>query len=123
MLTRIRNALRARRKRVDVPGSRMSLALAELLLREKYVSSVKRLEDRPHPTFRVYLRYTPEEASVIQGIRRVSTPGRRVYVGVDKIPRVQGGLGTAVLSTPRGILTDKECRKARVGGEVICYLW
>jgi small subunit ribosomal protein S8 len=123
MLTRIRNALRARRKRVDIPASRMNLALAELLQREKYVNSVKHLEDRPHPMLRVYLRYTPEEASVIQGIRRVSTPGRRVYVGVDGIPRVQGGLGTAVLSTPRGILTDKECRRARVGGEVICYLW
>jgi small subunit ribosomal protein S8 len=122
MLTRIRNAVRAKKKRVDVPTSRMSTELARLLLREKYVSNMKSLETGPHPMLRIYLKYTPDEESVLCGLTRVSRPGRRVYVGVDKLPRVQGGLGTAVLSTPCGILTDKECRRANVGGEVVGYV-
>jgi len=123
MLTRLRNGMRAKRKKVDVPASNLKKAVAEVLLREKYIQDVKVLDDSAQGTIRIYLKYTGREESAIAGLKRVSRPGRRVYVSKDDIPRVIGGLGTAILSTPRGILTDKESRNLGVGGEVLCYVW
>jgi small subunit ribosomal protein S8 len=123
MLTRLRNAYRAKRKKVDIPASNLKKAVAEVLLREKYIEDFKVLEEGPQGTIRIHLKYTGREESAIVGLKRVSKPGRRVYVGKEKIPRVIGGLGTAILSTPKGVLTDKESRKLGVGGEVLCYVW
>jgi small subunit ribosomal protein S8 len=123
MLTRIRNACRAKRKRVDIPVSRLKRSIADVLLREKFISDFKVVEDDGMGVIRVYLKYTGREESSIVGLERVSKPSRRVYVGKDKIPRVMGGLGTAILSTPKGVLTDKESRRLGVGGEVLCYIW
>ncbi len=123
MLTRIRNATQAKRKKVDVPASNLKKAIAELLLRERYINQVQVLEETSQGTIRISLKYTVKEESAIGGLKRVSKPGRRVYVNKEEIPRVMGGLGTAILSTPKGVLTDKESRKLGVGGEVICYIW
>ena len=123
MLTRIRNAIHANRKKVDIPASNVKKAIADVLLQEKYIAGYEVLEDSPQGTIRVTLKYTGREESVIVGLRRVSTPGRRVYVGKEEVPRVMGGLGVAVLSTPRGVMTDKQSRKEGIGGEVLCYVW
>jgi small subunit ribosomal protein S8 len=123
MLTAIRNAARAQHKRLDIPASNLKKAVLEVLQREKYISSYRVVADARQGILRVYLKYSADEKSVITGIERVSTPGRRVYVGSDEIPRVQGGLGTSVLSTPRGVMTDKEARQAKLGGELLCRIW
>jgi small subunit ribosomal protein S8 len=123
MLTRVRNATRARKRRVDVPLSKMNLDLAKLLQREKYVGEIQVSGEKADGRIRIQLKYTPDEVSVLSGLQRVSTPGRRAYVGAGELPRVQGGLGTAVLSTSQGIRTEKECRRAGIGGEVIAYIW
>ena len=123
MLTRLRNGVQAKRKKVDIPASNLKKAIAEVLLREKYIDDFKVLEEGPQGTIRVYLKYTAREESAVVGLKRVSTPGRRVYVPKDKVPRVIGGLGTAILSTPKGVLTDKESRRQGVGGEILCYVW
>ncbi len=123
MLTCIRNACQARHRRTDVPYSNIKMELAKVLLREKYISNFKVVEDGAMRRIRIYLKYDEKETPVIGGLRRVSTPGRRVYVPKDKLPRVLGGLGTAVLSTSRGVVTDKESRALGVGGEVLCYVW
>jgi small subunit ribosomal protein S8 len=123
MLTRIRNATRAKRKKVEIPASNLKKAIADLLLREKYITDYQVLEGSSQGTIRISLKYTGRDESAIGGLKRVSRPGRRVYVGKAEIPRVMGGLGTAILSTPRGVLTDKESRKMGVGGELICYVW
>jgi len=123
MLTRIRNANQVRKDRVEVPASKMKRAIAEILKREGYIRDFEVVQDGPKATLRIYLKYGPGGERVITGLRRISKPGLRVYVGADDIPRVLGGLGIAVLSTSRGIMTDKEARKARVGGEVIAYIW
>ena len=123
MLTRIRNATRAKRKKVDVPASNLKKAIADLLLREKYIQEFQTLEETSQGMIRISLKYTSRDESAIEGLKRVSKPGRRVYVGKTEIPRVMGGLGTAILSTPKGVLTDKESRKLGVGGEVLCYIW
>ena len=124
MLTCIRNACQARHRRTDVPYSSIKLEIAKVLLREKYTANFKVIEDgTTNRKIRIYLKYDEKETPVIGGLRRVSTPGRRVYVPKDKLPRVLGGLGTAVLSTSRGVVTDKESRLLGVGGEVICYVW
>jgi small subunit ribosomal protein S8 len=122
-LTAIRNAVRARHRKVDVPASRMKSELAQVLLRERYVSNVKRIEGSGSTVLRIYLKPGDGKGGVISGIRRVSTPGRRVYVGKDRIPRVMGGLGTSILSTSRGIMTDREAREAGLGGELVCQVW
>jgi small subunit ribosomal protein S8 len=123
-LTRIRNAERVRHARLDVPASNLKEEVTKLLLREGYIASYKRIEDSRQGMLRIYLKYDPVDgSSVIEGIQRVSTPGRRRYVGKDAIPRVRGGLGTAILSTPQGVLTDKEARRAGVGGEVLARVW
>ena len=122
-LTGIRNALRAKHRRVDVPASRLKTEIAKVLLRERYINNYKLIEDQGQGLLRIYLKYGPEEASVISGIRRVSTPGRRVYVAKRAIPKVMGGLGTAIVSTSKGIMTDREAREARLGGELMCQVW
>jgi small subunit ribosomal protein S8 len=123
MLTSIRNACKAKHKKVDVPSSSLKIELAKVLLREKYVNNFKTIDDRKQGVLRIYLKYDPLNKSVITGIRRVSTSGRRVYVDKDHVPRVLGGMGTAILSTSSGILTDKEARTGGVGGEILCHIW
>lgn len=122
-LTGIRNALRAKHRKVDVPSSRMKAELAKVLLRERYINNFKLIDDQRQGVLRVYLKYATDESSVISGLRRVSTPGRRVYVTKDRIPRVMGGLGTAIVSTSKGIMTDREAREAGLGGEFVCQVW
>lgn len=123
MLTCIRNASQARHRRVDVPASRIKQEIASVLMRENYVSNVKRVEDGKQGQLRIYLRYDEEEKAIISGLKRVSTPGRRIYVNRHSVPRVQGGLGTAIVSTSQGILTDREARVRGLGGELLCMVW
>lgn len=125
MLTRIRNASTARHDTVRMPSSKLKESLAAILLREGYIAGWRVVTDerRPGRTLEVTLKYTPDRAATISGLRRVSKPGLRVYSGADKMPRVLGGLGVAVVSTSQGLMTDREARKRRVGGEVLCYVW
>ena len=120
MLTRIRNGLMSEKQAVDVRGSKVNLGIARVLRDEGYVSDFKFVEVPPQGVVRVYLKYGPEGEMVIQDITRKSKPSRRVYCGVDEIPRVLDGLGISILSTSKGILSDRECRRERVGGEVLC---
>ncbi|MBM3317619.1 MAG: 30S ribosomal protein S8 [Candidatus Eisenbacteria bacterium] len=123
-LTRIRNASRAKHRRVEAPASRLSEEIAKLLHREGYIEGVARMEDGKQGVLRMQLRYDRSDGTpVIEGLERVSTPGRRVYIGAREIPRVRGGLGTAILSTPRGVMTDREARQAGVGGELVARVW
>ncbi|BDG62234.1 30S ribosomal protein S8 [Caldinitratiruptor microaerophilus] len=122
-LTRIRNANQVFHERVEVPGSKMKRAIAEILKREGYIRDYEWIDDGKQGILRVYLRYGPGKTRVIQGLRRISRPGLRIYAKRDQIPRVLGGLGIAILSTSRGIMTDKEARRQGVGGEVLCYVW
>jgi small subunit ribosomal protein S8 len=121
-LTRLRNALRAKHKRVDVPASSLKREITKLLLEHKFIAGYTELKDSPQGTLRIELKYK-DEKPVIAGLRRVSTPGLREYVDSESIPRVLGGLGIAILSTSRGVLTDKQARRAKVGGEVLCEVW
>ncbi len=121
-LTAVRNAVGARHRRVDVPASRMKTEIAKVLLRERYINNYKIMEDEKQGILRLYLKYTKDEAGVISSIRRVSKPGLRVYVNKNNVPRVLGGLGTTILTTSRGLMTDREARDAGLGGEVICYV-
>ncbi len=123
MLTRIRNGSKAKMEKVDIPSSKLKLDIAKILKEEGYVKNFKLVKDRRQGVIRVYLKYTDDEAPVIQGLQRVSRPGRRVYVNTDAIPKVMGGLGVAILSTPKGIQTGKQAKKENVGGEVICQVW
>ena len=122
-LTGIRNAIRAKHRKVDVPASQLKAEIAKLLLRERYINNFKLIQDQRQGLLRVYLKYAADETPVITGIRRVSSPGRRVYVNHREIPKVMGGMGTAVLSTSKGILTDREAREAGLGGELVCTGW
>ena len=123
MLTRIRNGLQASLATVELPSSKIKERLTQILLEEKYIADYKKLEEKGQERLRIYLKYSPDGLPVISGLKRVSKPGLRIYVGRDKIPRVQNGLGTAILSTSKGILPDRLCRKEGVGGEVLCYIW
>ncbi len=124
MLTRIRNGGMARRKRVDIPASKMKLEVARILQKEKFVASYKFVDDGgPQGLIRVYLKYTPSDEPVINGIDRVSKPGLRRYCGSRAVPRVYGGMGVSILSTSRGIMTGHEARRIGVGGEVLCSVW
>jgi len=123
MLTRIRNCSLAEHEKVDIPASKLKIRIAELLKEEGFIKNFRVIEDRKQGTLRVYLKYGPGQERVITGLRRVSKPGRRLYVGAEKIPSVLGGMGIAILSTPRGLLPDREARRQRVGGEVLCYVW
>lgn len=122
-LTCVRNALGAKHRKVDVPASRIKTEIAKALLRERFINNYKIIEDNKQGVLRVYLKYANDETSVISGIKRVSTPGRRVYVKKAEIPRVMGGLGTSLLSTSRGVMTDREARDAGLGGELVCQVW
>lgn len=123
MLTRIRNAARAGHRKVDIPGSRIKTEIARILKTKGFIHNYASVEDNRHGYIRLYLRYSSDDESAIQGLERISRPGLRRYVGAGEIPRVLNGLGVAVLSTSRGILTDSEARTAGVGGEVLCHLW
>ena len=122
-LTGIRNALQAKHRKVDVPASRVKVEIAKALLRERFINNYKVIEDTGQGIIRVYLKYAGDQTNVITGIRRVSTPGRRVYVTKDRIPKVMGGMGAAIVSTSRGIMTDREARDAGLGGELMCQVW
>ena len=122
MLTRIRNGLLAKHETVEIPASNTKKAIADILLKEGYVADVKVVEG-VQGTIVITLKYGANGAKVITGLKRVSKPGLRVYVGCDEIPSVLGGLGVAILSTSKGILTDKEARKVHQGGEVLAYIW
>ena len=123
MLTRIRNASKAKLEKVDIPSSKLKLEIAKILKDEGFIKNLKMVKDRRQGVIRVYLKYTDEDAPIIQGIKRVSRPGCRVYVGNDAIPKVMAGMGTAILSTPRGVQTGKQAKKDNVGGEVLCHVW
>jgi small subunit ribosomal protein S8 len=123
LLTRIRNANQALKPHVDVPASRLKRDVLRVLREAKYIDGFDLLDDDRQGVLRVYLKYTPERERVIAGLRRISRPGLRKYVKAKQVPRVLGGLGVAVLTTPKGVMTDEECRRENVGGEVICYVW
>ena len=123
LLTRIRNGLGARHSEVRIPHSRLKARIAELLANEGYIEDVDVIPDPIQSEIVVKLKYTGNREPVITGIRRVSKPGLRVYASRDKLPRVQGGLGVAVVSTSKGVMTDKEARRHKVGGEVLCEVW
>ncbi len=123
MLTRIRNAGQAGHDKVDIPASRMKIALARIFKEEGFIKNYKVIKDNRQGILRVYLKYDEEQKPIIQCIERVSRPGLRVYVGYEDLPRVQGGLGVAVISTSKGVLTDRQARKLKVGGEVLCQIW
>lgn len=123
MLTRIRNSSRTKKEKVDIPASKLKSELARLLKDEGFIANYKVIEDRKQGILRVYLKYTPDKKSVITGIRKVSKSGWRVYKGAKKLPKILGGLGIAVITTSKGLMTDKQARLAKMGGEVICYVW
>jgi small subunit ribosomal protein S8 len=122
MLTRIRNAAHIKADKVDIPISKIKLEIAKILKEEGFIRAYKILKDRKQGILRIIPKYIDND-SVLAGLRRISKPGRRVYVAKDEIPKVMGGLGVAILTTSRGVLSDRTCRREGVGGEVICYVW
>lgn len=123
MLTRIRNGLMAKHKQVVIPSSTLKVEIARVLSEEGFIRGYDVSQASPRPQLRLHLRYDEDRRPVIAGLRRVSKPGRRIFSASNEIPWVQGGLGVAVLSTPKGIMTGREARRAGVGGEVLCYVW
>lgn len=123
MLTRIRNATMVRHDRADIPASKMKLELAKILKQEGFIRTFKLVEEGPQGLIRLYLKYAEDGEPVIHGLKRSSTPGRRIYADVDHLPKVRNGLGVAVISTNRGVVTDEQARGLRVGGEVLCEIW
>ncbi len=123
MLTRIRNALTARHDTVTLPASNIKKAIAKILLDEGYIKSVDYIDDGLQGQIKIVLKYVEGKQSVINGLKRISTPGLRVYARSEELPKVLGGLGIAIVSTSKGVMTDKEARKAGVGGEVLAYIW
>jgi small subunit ribosomal protein S8 len=123
LLTRIRNASRAGHEQVEIPGSRLKLEIVKILEQEKFIRGYQFLADDKQGVIRVFLKYSQRREPVLNNLQRVSKPGLRVYAPASKIPRVLNGMGIAILSTSRGLLPDRECRRQRVGGEVICYVW
>ncbi|MGQ9456871.1 MAG: 30S ribosomal protein S8 [Anaerolineae bacterium] len=123
MLTRIRNAAMARHSYVVMPSSKLKVAIARILREEGFIQDYDVTQDRPQPRLRIWLKYTPDRQPVITGLERVSKPGRRVYTKRREVPWVRSGVGVAILSTPKGVMTDRQARRLGVGGEVICYVW
>lgn len=123
MLTRIRNANSVKHGQVDIPASNIKKAIAQILLDEGFIKGYEVIDDGKQGIIRVEMKYGPNNTKVISGMKRISKPGLRVYVKKDEIPKVLGGLGIAILSTSKGIMTDKQARKEGIGGEVICYVW
>lgn len=122
LLTRVRNAVKAKKKTVDIPSSSMKRNLAEIMKASSFINDYNVIEDNKQNILRIQLRYIKGN-SAISGLKRVSTPGLRVYAGKDNLPRVLNGLGTAVLSTSKGLMTDKQAKKESIGGEVLCHIW
>ncbi len=123
MLARVRNAIKARHPKVDVPASKVKIEIARILKEEGFILNYKVAEEGPKKTIKIYLKYGPDSVPVISKIERVSRPGCRVYVGQSDIPRVLGGLGINILTTPRGVMTGRDAHKEKVGGEILCRLW
>jgi small subunit ribosomal protein S8 len=123
LLTRIRNGAQARKRWVDIPSNNLKVRMALLLKLEGYIKDFVIIEETPQNVLRVYMKYDDDGVSVIDGIRRISKPGRRIYAGAGNIPRVRGGLGVAFITTSSGVITDKQARKENVGGEVLCEVW
>ena len=123
MLTRIRNANDAKHATVDIPASNMKKAIAQILVEEGYVKSFEVIDDGKQGTIRVTLKYQGNKQKVIRGLKRVSKPGLRIYAGCEDMPKVMNGLGIAIVSTSKGIMTDKKARALKVGGEVLCFVW
>lgn len=123
MLTRIRNGIHARHEQVVVPGSSVKVAIAKILKEEGYIRDYELIREGPKRTLRIWLRYVEPKTPVLTGLKRVSKPGRRVYAKSSEMPRVLGGLGIAVVSTPQGVMTGQQAKKRNVGGEVLCYIW
>jgi small subunit ribosomal protein S8 len=123
MLTRIRNAQSARHPKVDVPASKLKMEIARIMKEEGYIANFKMTEEGSKKSVRIYLKYTPGNSPVISRIERVSRPGCRVFVGSKEVPRVLGGLGINILTTPRGVMTGSTARKENVGGELLCQIW
>jgi len=123
MLTRVRNAIRARHPKVDVPASKLKVEIARILKEEGYIQNYKVAEEGAKKTIKIYLKYNNDDMPVISSIERISRPGCRVYVGQQDIPRVLGGLGINIMTTPRGVMTGRDAHKERVGGELLCRVW
>jgi len=123
MLTVIRNGLMSKKTKIDVPFSNISQEIAAIFKREKFIKDFKFMDDKKQGLLRIYLRYRPSGKPAIEGLRRISKPSLRIYVKKDRIPKVLGGLGVAVLSTSRGIVTNLQAKEMRTGGEVLCYIW
>ncbi|PKM80557.1 MAG: 30S ribosomal protein S8 [Firmicutes bacterium HGW-Firmicutes-14] len=123
LLTRIRNATMVNHEKVEIPASKMKKSIAEIFKAEGYIRDCEFIDDGKQGIIRIYLKYGPNKEKVITGLKRISKPGLRVYVNKDQVPKVLGGLGTAVISTSKGIMADKDARKEGLGGEVICYIW
>lgn len=122
-LTRIRNAILAKHEATNIPASKLKWRLGEILKEEGYITDLQLVEEGPHRMIRLFLKYDSGEISSLQGLKRVSKPGRRMYVTADRLPRVLNGLGVAIISTSRGVMSDRDCRRQNVGGEVLCHLW
>ncbi len=122
-LARIRNAIGARHQKLDVPASKLKVEIARILKEEGYIANFKQVEEGGHKLIRVYLKYGTNNEAVITNLARVSRPGCRVYVGRNEIPRVLGGMGINILTTPKGVMTGRQARKEGVGGEVLCEIW
>ena len=123
MLTRIRNAMVARHLTVDIPKSNVKQAIAQLLLDEGYITGVEVIDEAPQGTIRITLKYGANKERIFSGLRRISKPGLRVYARAEELPRVLGGMGIAIVSTSKGIMTDKQARALNIGGEVLAYVW
>ena len=123
MLTRIRNANNAKHESVEIPASNMKKQIAQILVDEGYIKSFNVIDDGKQDVIKVFLKYGPNKSKVLQGLKRISKPGLRMYVGKEEIPQVMRGLGVAIVSTSKGIMTDKAARKANIGGEVLAFIW
>ncbi len=123
MLTRIRNANIVRHERVEIPASKVKREITEILKREGFIRDAEYIEDSKQGIIRIFLKYGPNNERVITGLKRISKPGLRVYTKSQEVPKVLGGLGIAIISTSRGVMTDKEARSTKAGGEVVCYIW
>lgn len=123
MLTRVRNGIMASYDTVDIPSSKLKINMAKILKSEGFIKNYKIMADRRHGTLRVFLKYDDKGVPVINGLKRISKPSGRVYTKKDRIPRVLNGLGVSILSTPRGLMTDRQARKTGVGGEILCSVW
>ena len=123
MLTRIRNAQTSRHETVTIPDSKIKRAIAEILLAEGYISKVEYIEDKVQGNIKITLKYTEDNKKVISGLKRISKPGLRIYANADELPRVLNGLGIAIVSTSKGVLTDREARTLGLGGEILAYVW